>query len=69
MSTRVRLCSCPAGSPGSHAWSIRDERGWGADVETTDEPVELVEWVAALDLGKVALMACVWVSHEDRPGR
>jgi len=38
-------------------------------VETTDEPVELVEWVAALDLGKVALMACVWVSHEDRPGR
>lgn len=38
-------------------------------METTDEPVELVERVAALDLGKAALMACVRVPHEDRPGR
>lgn len=38
-------------------------------METTDEPVELVERVAALDLGKGALMACVRVPHEDRPGR
>src|SRR3954453_20556053 len=35
----------------------------------TDEPVELVERVAALDLGKVGLMACVRVPCEDRPGR
>jgi len=34
-------------------------------VETTDELVELVEWVAAFDLGKAALMVCVWVLHED----
>jgi len=36
-------------------------------MESTDEPVELVERVAALDLGKAALMACVRVPHEDRP--
>jgi transposase len=38
-------------------------------METTDEPVELVERVAALDLGKAGLVACVRVPHEDRPGR
>jgi transposase len=38
-------------------------------METTDEPVELVERVAALDLGKAALLACLRVPHEDRPGR
>ena len=38
-------------------------------MESTDEPIELVERVAALDLGKAALMACVRVPHEDRPGR
>ena len=38
-------------------------------METTEEPIELVERVAALDLGKAALMACVRVPHEDRPER
>jgi transposase len=38
-------------------------------MESTDEAVELVERVAALDLGKAALVACVRVPHEDRPGR
>jgi transposase len=38
-------------------------------VESTEEPVELVERVAALDLGKAGLVACVRVPHEDRPGR
>ncbi|MGH3692492.1 MAG: IS110 family transposase [Pseudonocardiaceae bacterium] len=38
-------------------------------MESTDEPVELVERVAALDLGKATLMACVRVPHEDQPGR
>ncbi|MGH3992149.1 MAG: IS110 family transposase [Pseudonocardiaceae bacterium] len=38
-------------------------------MESTDEPVELVERVAALDLGKATLMACVRVPHEDKPGR
>jgi transposase len=44
-------------------------RGYEVKMETTDEPIELVERVAALDLGKAALMACVRVPHEDRPGR
>jgi len=38
-------------------------------MEPTDEPIELVERVAALDLGKTTLMACLRVPHEDRPGR
>ena len=38
-------------------------------MEDTDEPAELVERVAALDLGKAALMACIRVPNEDRPGR
>lgn len=38
-------------------------------MESTDEAVELLERVAALDLGKAGLMACVRVPHEDKPGR
>jgi transposase len=37
--------------------------------EITDEPVELVGRVCALDLGKADLVACVRVPHETRPGR
>ena len=37
--------------------------------EITEEPVELVERVCALDLGKASLTACVRVPHESRPGR
>lgn len=38
-------------------------------MEASEEPVGLVERVAALDLGKASLTACVRVPHEDRPGR
>ncbi len=38
-------------------------------MEETDEPAQLVERVAALDIGKAALMACIRVPHEDKPGR
>lgn len=37
--------------------------------EITDEPVEVVARVAALDIGKEFLVACVRVPHESRPGR
>jgi transposase len=37
--------------------------------ELTDEPVESVERVCAIDLGKAGLVACVRVPHEARPGR
>jgi transposase len=36
--------------------------------EVTDEPAELVERVAALDIGKASLVCCVRVPHESRPG-
>src|SRR5689334_21066464 len=37
--------------------------------EITEEAVELVARVAALDIGKASLVACVRVPHEDKPGR
>ena len=37
--------------------------------EITEEPVALVERVAALDIGKAALTACVRVPHDTKPGR
>jgi transposase len=36
--------------------------------EITDEPAELVERVAALDIGKASLVCCVRVPHESRSG-
>jgi transposase len=36
--------------------------------EVTDEPAELVERVAALDIGKASLVCCVRVPHESKPG-
>jgi transposase len=38
-------------------------------VEETSDLSELVERVAALDLGKATLTACVRVPHADKPGR
>jgi transposase len=38
-------------------------------VEQTEEPVELVERVCALDIGKASVTACVRVPHDDKPGR
>ena len=37
--------------------------------EITEEVTELVARVAALDIGKASLTACVRVPHEDKPGR
>ena len=36
--------------------------------EITEEPAALVERIAALDIGKATLTACVRVPHEDKPG-
>ena len=36
--------------------------------ELTEEPAELVERVAALDIGKASLVCCVRVPHESRLG-
>jgi len=37
--------------------------------EISEEPAELVERVAALDIGKATLVACVRVPHDAKPGR
>ena len=36
--------------------------------EITEEPGALVERIAALDIGKATLTACLRVPHEDKPG-
>jgi len=41
----------------------------GGQVEEVDEQELHVERVAALDLGKASLEACVRVPHQTRPGR
>jgi transposase len=38
------------------------------DIEETDEAVDLVERVCALDIGKAALTVCIRVPHDDKPG-
>jgi transposase len=37
--------------------------------EVFEEEAELVARLAALDIGKATLTACVRVPHEDKPGR
>jgi hypothetical protein len=41
----------------------------GEQVQETNEPVEFVERVAAIDIGKSGLVVCVRVPSEDKPGR
>jgi transposase len=38
-------------------------------MEQVDESGELVERVAALDIGKASVMACIRIPHEDGRGR
>jgi transposase len=38
------------------------------DIKETDEAVDLVERVCALDIGKAALTVCIPVPHHDKPG-
>jgi hypothetical protein len=66
-STRVRLAFLPVGSPGNLPARAREVEV--VDVEETDEAVDLVERVGALDIGKAALTACIRVPHDDQPGR
>jgi transposase len=35
----------------------------------SDDSEEIIERVAALDVGKAELVACVRVPHPDKPGR
>ena len=66
-STRVRLAFLPVGSPGNLPACGHDEVEV-IDIEETDEAVDLVERVCALDIGKAALTVCIRVPHDDKPG-
>jgi transposase len=67
-STRVRPAFLPVGSPGNLP-ACKHGEVEVIDIEQTDEAVELVERVCALDIGKAALTACIRVPHDDQPGR
>ena len=64
-STRVRLSVSPLAPAGDLSLPPIQELA----MEEVDEQELHVERVAALDLGKAALEACVRVPHESRPGR
>jgi transposase len=57
----------PSGSRGQPP-VICPRKGSMVMEEVTDEPAELVERVAALDIGKASLVCCVRVPHESKPG-
>jgi hypothetical protein len=44
-------------------------RGGSQVLEETQDREEIIERVAALDIGKAELTCCVRVPHEGRPGR
>ncbi|MEU0564762.1 hypothetical protein ABZ297_05085 [Nonomuraea sp. NPDC005983] len=37
--------------------------------EVSEEPVDLVERICAIDIGKTTVVACARVPHEVKPGR
>jgi hypothetical protein len=57
----------PVGSPGNLSVCDHDEVEV-IDIEETDEAVDLVERVGALDIGKAALTVGIRVPHDDQPG-
>jgi len=60
----------PVGSCGRPAFGILSTPEETIAVEEViEEPAELVERVAALDIGKAMLVACVRVPHDAKPGR
>jgi transposase len=38
-------------------------------LQETQDSEEIIERVAALDIGKAELVCCVRIPHEDKPGR
>jgi hypothetical protein len=64
---RESACVPPCWLPGQPP-SLRAREVEVIDIEETDEAVDLVERVCALDIGKVALTACIRVPRDDKPG-
>ncbi len=61
------LPSLPA--PAGSRWNLVAELGRTDLVEEITEEAEIVQRVAALDIGKAELVCCVRVQYEGRPGR
>jgi hypothetical protein len=57
----------PVGSPGNRSACDHDEVEV-IDIEETEEAVDLVERVCALDIGKAAVTVCSRVPHDDKSG-
>jgi hypothetical protein len=58
----------PCGSCGRPCWSLTDREEDGV-LEEAQDSQELIERVAALDIGKAELVCCARVPSPDRPGR
>jgi len=69
VSTRVRLFLRPRSVPASDRVIVIDCAGKVSRMDEVDEAELLVQRVAALDLGKAGLEACVRVPHPRQPGR
>src|SRR6266545_4922609 len=68
LSTRLAPRCLPVGSCGRPVLES-GPHGGTVVVEVIEEPAELVERVAALDIGKAVLVACVRVPRDAKPGR
>jgi transposase len=59
----------PCGSRGRPEWSQTDWEEEGGVLEEAQDSEELIERVAALDIGKAELVCCARVPSPDRPGK
>src|SRR5215213_9769110 len=67
-STRIRFASRPAAPAGNRPVGSSERREAGVLEETHDHD-QIIQRVAALDIGKAELVCCVRVPHPDRPGK
>jgi hypothetical protein len=68
-STRISFLSMPFAPAGSGRLCVFEAREAGQVLTGTQDNEQIIERVAALDIGKAGLVCCVRVPGEDRPGR
>src|SRR4029450_13528514 len=68
LSTRIRFASCPCGSCGQPATLAHDRCRGGRMLEETHDTEEIIQRVAALDIGKAELGCCVGGPSRDTQG-
>ena len=67
LSTRIRFAFRPAAPAGNRRWS--SEHREAGVLEETQETEEIIQRVAALDVGKAELTCCVRVPGQGGSGR